>query len=73
MVRNMTEGSPLPQIIRFSLPLMAGNLLQETYNVADGAIVGSAIVKLMAEHGREAAPYVADYVRRMKDGVRQAD
>ncbi len=40
MVRNMTEGSPLPQIIRFSLPLMAGNLLQETYNVADGAIVG---------------------------------
>ena len=40
MVQNMTEGSPLPQIIRFTLPLMAGNLLQETYNVADGAIVG---------------------------------
>lgn len=40
MVRNMTEGSPLPQIVRFALPLMAGNLLQETYSVADGAIVG---------------------------------
>jgi putative MATE family efflux protein len=40
MVRNMTEGAPFPQIIKFALPLMAGNLLQETYNVADGAIVG---------------------------------
>ena len=40
MVQNMTEGSPFPQIVKFALPLMAGNLLQETYNVADGAIVG---------------------------------
>jgi putative MATE family efflux protein len=36
----MTEGAPLPQILRFALPLVAGNLLQETYSVADGAIVG---------------------------------
>jgi tryptophan synthase alpha chain len=34
--------------------------------VADGVIVGSAIVKLVAEHGASAAPYVAEYVRTMK-------
>jgi tryptophan synthase alpha chain len=37
---------------------------------ADGAIVGSAIVKLIAQHGRDAVPYVAEYVKRMKDAIR---
>jgi len=40
---------------------------------ADGVIVGSAIVKLVAEHGREAGPYVAKYVRAMKDAVSAAE
>ena len=40
--------------------------------LSDGAIVGSAIVKLIAQYGREAVPYVADYVKRMKDAVREA-
>ena len=39
--------------------------------VSDGAIVGSAIVKIMAEHGADAVPYVADYVKRMKEAVRE--
>ena len=37
---------------------------------ADGVIVGSAIMKLVAKHGREAVPYVADYVKTMKDAIR---
>ena len=37
--------------------------------LADGAIVGSAIVKLIAQYGREAVPYVADYVKQMKEAV----
>ena len=39
--------------------------------VSDGAIVGSAIVKIVAEHGAGAVPYVADYVKRMKEAVRE--
>ena len=39
---------------------------------ADGAIVGSAIVKLCARYGKEAAPYVARYVREMKAAVTEA-
>ncbi|MBO6215974.1 MAG: tryptophan synthase subunit alpha [Lachnospiraceae bacterium] len=38
---------------------------------ADGVIVGSAIVKLIAEHGSGAVPYVREYVKNMKDAIRQ--
>ncbi|MCD7748584.1 MAG: tryptophan synthase subunit alpha, partial [Oscillospiraceae bacterium] len=37
---------------------------------ADGVIVGSAIVKIIAQYGRDAVPHVADYVRSMKDAIR---
>lgn len=36
----MTEGSEMRCIVRFTLPLLAGNVLQQTYNVADTMIVG---------------------------------
>lgn len=36
----MTEGKPLGLIFRFALPLLLGNILQQTYNVIDAAIVG---------------------------------
>lgn len=39
--------------------------------ISDGAIVGSAIIKILAEHGRDAASYVGEYVKSMKDAVRQ--
>ena len=40
--------------------------------VADGAIVGSAIIKLLARYGRDAAPHVGAYVKSMKDAVARA-
>lgn len=36
----MTKGSETRHIIRFALPLLAGNLLQQLYNVVDTIIVG---------------------------------
>ena len=38
--------------------------------LSDGAIVGSAIIKLLAQYGREAPPYIGAYVRSMKDALR---
>ena len=38
--------------------------------LSDGAIVGSAIVKLFAKYGREAPRYVGEYVKTMKDAIR---
>ena len=37
---------------------------------SDGAIVGSAIIKLLARYKTEAVPQVGDYVRRMKEALR---
>lgn len=40
VTREMTEGRCLPQIVQFTLPLLLGNLLQQTYSLVDAAIVG---------------------------------
>lgn len=37
--------------------------------VSDGSIVGSAIVKIIAQHGKEAGPVISEYVKSMKDAV----
>ena len=37
---NLTEGSIWHKLIRFSLPLIGGNLLQQIYNLVDALIVG---------------------------------
>lgn len=38
--REMTSGRPLPLIFSFTMPLLLGNLLQQTYSLVDAAIVG---------------------------------
>ena len=39
----MTSGNPLKQILKFSIPVILGSLLQNAYNIADTAIVGRTI------------------------------
>ena len=38
--KNMTEGSEFQIIIKFTLPLLLGNLFQQFYNIVDSVIVG---------------------------------
>lgn len=37
---------------------------------ADGAIVGSAIVKLCEKYGQDCVPYVAEYVKSMVEACK---
>lgn len=37
--------------------------------LADGVIVGSAIIKIIEEHGRDAAGFVGEYIKMMKDAI----
>lgn len=37
--------------------------------VADGVIVGSAIVKIIAKYGQEAGPHIYEYVKSMKEAT----
>ena len=38
--------------------------------ICDGVIVGSAIVKIVARYGTEAGPYIYEYVKSMKDSIK---
>ena len=68
MVRLAKAANPdLPCAIGFgiSTPEQAAAMAQ----VSDGVIVGSAIVKLLEQYGREAVPYIRDYVASMKKAL----
>ena len=40
MYHDLTEGKISRSLLLFALPMMAGNLLQQFYNIADTLIVG---------------------------------
>lgn len=70
MIQKVREVSDIPCAIGFGIatPKQA----KEMASLADGSIVGSAIVKIIAEHGTDCVPFVAQYVREMKQAVMEA-
>ena len=52
MTNDMTKGAITPLLIRFTIPLVLGNLFQLTYNAADSIIVG----KFVGEEALAAVP-----------------
>lgn len=40
---NMTEGSPTGLLIRFSIPMLIGNIFQQLYNLVDSVVVGKLV------------------------------
>ncbi len=67
IIKVVRENTNLPCAVGFgiSTPEQA----REMSALADGVIVGSAIVKLIGEHGRDSAEYVGDYVKQMKESL----
>ena len=47
MTNDMTKGAITPLLIRFTIPLVLGNLFQLTYNAADSIIVGKFVGELL--------------------------
>ncbi|MGN1024313.1 MAG: MATE family efflux transporter [Lachnospiraceae bacterium] len=43
MVHDMTRGKLFPILVKFTIPLVLGNLLQLTYNAVDGIVVGQFV------------------------------
>ena len=43
MYRDLTRGPIARSLVLFALPMMAGNLLQQFYNIADTLIVGPRV------------------------------
>ena len=67
IVDVIRQNSSVPCAIGFgiSTPDQAAKMAA----VSDGSIVGSAIVKIIAQHGKEAGPVISEYVKSMKDAV----
>ena len=40
---DLTKGSPAGGLLAFALPMIAGNLFQQFYNMADSMIVGNFV------------------------------
>lgn len=45
MERDLTTGKIMPQLVRFTIPLVLGNIFQLTYNAVDSLIVGRYVGK----------------------------
>lgn len=67
IVKVVRENTDIPCAIGFgiSTPEQAKQMAA----LSDGAIVGSAIIKLIEKHGANAAEAVGEYVRKMKEAV----
>ena len=68
IVKVIRENTSLPCAIGFgiSTPEQAKKMA----DISDGAIVGSAIIKLLEKYGKEAPKRIGEYVKSMKDAIR---
>lgn len=68
IVKVVRENTAVPCAIGFgiSTPEQAAKMA----GIADGAIVGSAVIKLLEQYGKDAPEQIGAYVKCMKDAVR---
>lgn len=68
IINVVRENTDVPCAIGFgiSTPEQAKKMA----DISNGAIVGSAIIKLLEKHGKDAPKYVGEYVKSMKNAIR---
>ena len=68
IVKVVRENTDVPCAIGFgiSTPEQAKKMA----DISDGAIVGSAIIKLLERYGKDAPKHIGEYVKSMKDAMR---
>lgn len=67
IVKVIRENTDVPCAIGFgiSTPEQAAKMS----SISDGAIVGSAIIKILEKHGKDAPKYIGEYVNSMKKAM----
>jgi len=71
IIRTIRANAKVPVAVGFGIsrPEQAKAMAA----LSDGAIVGSAIEKILAQYGREAPEHIGEYVRSMKDALRELE
>jgi tryptophan synthase alpha chain len=70
MIAQVRSAAKLPVAVGFGIHTPAQ--AEEIARIADGVIVGSAIVKIAAQYGKEAGPHIYRYVKEMKAAIDKA-
>lgn len=68
MVKIVRENTDIPCAVGFGISTPAQ--AKEFSGYSDGVIVGSAVVKILAQYGKEAPEHIGAYVKEMKDAIR---
>jgi tryptophan synthase alpha chain len=71
IIASARQVTSAPMAVGFGVsdPVQA----KEIAKTADGVIVGSAIVKIVEEHGENAGSYIREYTKSMKEAARAAE
>ena len=67
MVKLIRQVTDVPAAVGFGINTK--EQVNHYSTIADGAIIGSAIVKIVAQYGEEAGPHIYDYVSEMVSGL----
>jgi tryptophan synthase alpha chain len=70
IVEAARRGTQIPVAVGFGIHTAAQ--AAATAKEADGVIVGSAVVRIIAQYGEHAAPALYTYAKEMKDAIRSA-
>ena len=70
IVKVIRENTDIPCAVGFGIsnPEQAKAMAA----VSDGAIVGSAIIKILEQYGDEAPSHIGEYIKKMKKAVMEA-
>ena len=68
IVAAIRENTSVPCAIGFGIS--TPELAKRMADIADGAIVGSAIIKFLEKYGKDAPHFIGEYVKSMKDAIR---
>ena len=68
IVAAVRANTKIPCAIGFGISTPAQ--AKQMASLSDGAIVGSAIIKILAKYGDDAPKFVGEYVKSMKDALR---
>ncbi len=67
IIKVVRENTDIPCAIGFGIS--TSEQAKKMAAVSDGAIVGSAIIKLIEKHGKSSVELVGEYVKKMKEAV----
>lgn len=68
IIKVVRENTDIPCAIGFGISTPEQG--KKMAGLSDGAIVGSAIIKILEQYGKDAPAHIGEYVKSMKDAIR---